>query len=120
MSSSAREIMRIVICALLTGGALLGQNTKRTHLPTFYQDVAPILQQRCQECHRPGEIGPMPLLTYENARPWAKSIKQAVVTRKMPPWYADPHFGNFSNDRSLTQAEIDTLSAWADGGAPAG
>ena len=70
---------------------------------TFHKDVEPILQKSCQECHRPGEIGPMPLLTYEQARPWAKAIKAAVLQGKMPPWPADPHFGKFSNDRSLTQ-----------------
>ena len=87
---------------------------------TFHKDVEPILQQHCQECHRPGEIGPMPLLTYEQARPWAKAIKAAVLKNQMPPWPADPHYGKFSNDRSLTQQQIDTLAAWADAGAPEG
>ena len=58
--------------------------------PTFEKDVLPILQKHCQECHRPGEIAPFSLLTYESARPWAKAIKTAVVTEKMPPWFADP------------------------------
>src|SRR5205823_2475709 len=80
---------------------------------TFYRDVLPVLQDHCQECHRPGEIGPMPLLTYQQARPWAKAIKTAVLTGKMPPWPADPHFGKFSNDRSLSKAQIETLAAWA-------
>lgn len=88
--------------------------------PVFHKDVAAILQARCQECHRAGEIGPMPLLTYQQVRPWAKSIKSAVLTRKMPPWFADPRYGHFSNDRSLTQSEIDTLVAWVDAGAPEG
>ena len=86
----------------------------------FYHDVLPILQNHCQECHRPGEIGPMPLLTYREVRPWAKAIRDAVVTAKMPPWFADPRFGKFANDRRLSQAEIDTIRAWADAGAPAG
>src|SRR6476659_3519299 len=60
---------------------------------TFTRDVAPILQARCQECHRPGEAGPFSLLTYEQARPWAKAIRAAVLQRKMPPWFADPHYG---------------------------
>ena len=81
---------------------------------TYYKDVLPVLQNHCQECHRPGEIGPMPLLTYQQARPWAKAIKTAVLTGKMPPWPADPHFGKFANDRSLSKAQIDTLVAWAD------
>src|SRR5262249_4105874 len=88
--------------------------------PTFSKDVAPILQNRCQICHRPGEAGPFSLMTYDQARPWAKAIKTAVIQRKMPPWFADPHYGKFSNDASLTKAEIDTLAAWADAGAPLG
>jgi len=88
--------------------------------PAFYRDVLPILQNRCQECHRPGEIAPMPFLTYAQVRPWAKAIRSAVLARKMPPWFADPCCGKFSNDRSLTPAERDTLSQWAESGAPAG
>ncbi len=87
---------------------------------TYYRDVAPILQKRCQECHRPGEIGPMPLLSYRDARPWAKAIKEAVLTRKMPPWFADPRAGKFHNDGSLLPGEIQTLAAWADSGAAQG
>jgi mono/diheme cytochrome c family protein len=88
--------------------------------PTFYKDVLPVLQKNCQGCHRPGEIGPMPLLTYDQARPWAKAIRQAVITKKMPPWFADPHVGKFANDRSLSQADIATLASWADTGAKEG
>jgi hypothetical protein len=88
--------------------------------PTFHRDVLPILQKRCQECHRAGEAAPMPLMTYEQARPWAKSIRQAVISKRMPPWHADPHFGAFENDRSLAQHEIGTLVAWADAGAKEG
>ena len=87
---------------------------------TFYKDVLPVLQQHCQNCHRPGEIGPMPLLTYEQTRPWAKAIRQSVSLRKMPPWFADPHFGKFSNDPSLTPAEIGVVQSWVDGGSLAG
>jgi hypothetical protein len=87
---------------------------------TFYRDVIGILQQRCQGCHRPGEIGPMPLRTFEEVRPWSKAIKQAVILRRMPPWDADRTVGKFHNDPSLSQKEIDTLVAWADGGAIAG
>jgi hypothetical protein len=88
--------------------------------PTFYRDVLPILQNRCQECHRPGEIGPMPLLTFRDTRPWAKAIREAVRTQKMPPWFADPCCGKFSNYRRLPPAEIDTLAHWADSGAMPG
>ncbi len=84
---------------------------------TFNKDVLPILEKHCQECHRPGEMAPMSLLGYTEARPWAKAIKAAVVTEKMPPWFADPNYGHFANDRTLTKAEIDTLVSWADNGA---
>src|ERR1700675_971721 len=87
---------------------------------TFNKDVLPVLQKKCQTCHRPGEIGPMALLTYEGTRAWAKAIKAAVLSRKMPPWFADPKYGHFANDRSLRQADINTLAAWADAGAPEG
>jgi len=88
--------------------------------PTFYRDVLPILQNRCQECHRAGEMAPMPLVTYRETRPWAKAIRDATRERKMPPWFADPCCGKFANDRSLTAAEIDTLGAWASTGAAEG
>jgi len=87
---------------------------------TFSKDVAPILAKNCQGCHRPGEAAPMALLTYQQARPWAKAIKEAVLLKKMPPWFADPHYSKFRNDRSMAQKDIDTLVAWADLGAPEG
>ena len=87
---------------------------------TFTKDVAPVLQKNCQACHRPGEAAPFSMLTYEQARPWAKAMKEAVLLKKMPPWFADPHFGKFANDKSLSQKEIDTIVAWADAGAPEG
>ncbi len=88
--------------------------------PTFNRDVVPILQNRCQECHRPGEVAPMPFTTYPQTRPWAKAIREAVLLKKMPPWFAEPGYGPFSNDRSLTKPEIETLVDWADAGAPEG
>jgi len=87
---------------------------------TFNKDILPILQQRCQECHRTGQIGPMPLVTYRQTRPWAKAIRESVMTRKMPPWFADPRFGHFANDLSLSKGEIDAISEWVDAGAPEG
>jgi hypothetical protein len=99
---------------------LAAQTPASSPIPTFTKDVAPIFQARCQGCHRPGEAAPFPLLTYEQARPWAKAIKIAVVQRKMPPWFADPHYGKFLNDSSLAQNEIDTLAAWVNAGAPKG
>jgi hypothetical protein len=88
--------------------------------PSFYRDVLPILEQRCQGCHRVGEIGPMPLVTYDEARANARLIATIVAARKMPPWFADAQVGHFSNDPSLTQREIATLVAWAKSGARAG
>jgi hypothetical protein len=87
---------------------------------TFTRDVAPILYKNCAECHRPGEAAPMSLLSYKDARPWARSIKEKVVTKEMPPWHADPHYQEFANDRRLTQAQIQTIAAWVNGGAKEG
>src|SRR5258705_489576 len=91
-----------------------------TAATTFTKDVAPILYARCVQCHRPNDIAPMSLLDYKSARPWAKSIREAVLTGKMPPWFADPHYGNFANDARLPAREIETIEAWVDGGAPEG
>ena len=87
---------------------------------TFYKDVLPILQNNCQSCHRTGEVAPMALLTYEQTRPWAAAIKVSVLTKKMPPWFADPRYGHFSNERKLTPEQIKTLISWVDNGAPEG
>jgi hypothetical protein len=89
---------------------------------TFTKDVAPILQEKCQSCHRPDTFAPMSLLSYEEARPWAKSIRQKVVAREMPPWYIDKTVGirHFKNDVSLTDQEIATIAKWVDSGAPKG
>jgi hypothetical protein len=87
---------------------------------TFQRDVLPVLQRTCQGCHRPGDIGPMPLLTYEQTRPWAKAIRAAVAQGEMPPWHADPRYGVFANDRSLSESEVRTLVRWVDAGAPEG
>jgi hypothetical protein len=87
---------------------------------SFNKDVLPILQKNCQTCHRPGEIAPMSFMTYKDARPWARAMKTAVVNRQMPPWFADPAYGHFSNDKRLSDADIGTLSAWADQGAVEG
>src|SRR3954465_3832718 len=84
--------------------------------PTFSKDVAPILFKSCVECHRPTAMAPMSLLPYDDASPGARAIKTKVAARQMPPWGADPTVAKYSNDVSLTQAEIDTIAAWADGG----
>ncbi|MCI0410672.1 MAG: heme-binding domain-containing protein, partial [Acidobacteria bacterium] len=87
---------------------------------TFNRDVMPILRKSCQGCHHPGDIAPMSFLSYEETRPWAKSIRENVLKGMMPPWHADPRHGVFSNDRRLTREEIDTLVRWVDAGAPEG
>lgn len=87
---------------------------------TFHKQVLPILQKNCQGCHRPGEAAPMSFLTYNEVRPWAKAIRQAVLVKKMPPWFAEHGVNKFSNDRSLAQSDIDTLIAWTDSGAKEG
>jgi hypothetical protein len=88
--------------------------------PTFSKDVAPILYSKCVTCHRPGEVAPMSLISYRDARPWARAIRDKVIAREMPPWHADSAHGTFRNDRSLTQAQIDTIVKWVDGGARQG
>ena len=80
---------------------------------TFNKDVLPILQKNCQSCHRPGEIAPMSFLTYKDTRPWARAMKTAVASRQMPPWFADPAYGHFANDKRLSDAAITTIAAWA-------
>ncbi|MCZ2152195.1 MAG: cytochrome c [Bryobacterales bacterium] len=87
---------------------------------TFSRDVAPIFYQHCVTCHRPNNIAPMSLIEYKSARPWAKSIRESVLKRKMPPWFADPRFGHFSNDARLSEKEIELIKSWVDGGSPEG
>lgn len=91
-----------------------------TAAPTFSKDVAPVFFARCVSCHRPNDIAPMSLLDYKSARPWAKAIRASVLARKMPPWFADPQYGHFANDARLTPAELETIKAWVDAGAPEG
>jgi hypothetical protein len=88
--------------------------------PTFNNDVAPILFTKCVSCHRAGQVAPMSFLTYEEVRPWVQAVKRKVLSREMPPWRADPRFGHFRNDPSLTPAEIATIVAWVDSGARQG
>jgi hypothetical protein len=112
--------MRSPFFILIVPSVLLAASPTSQTPVTFYKEVLPVLQKNCQGCHRPGEAAPMSFVTYEETRPWAKAMKQAALTRKMPPWFADPHVGKFANDRTLSQADIDILANWADTGAIAG
>src|SRR5437899_8938227 len=89
---------------------------------SFTKDIAPILQEKCQACHRPDSMAPISLVTYEDVRPWAKAIRERVITRQMPPWHIDKTAGiqQFKNDMSLTDEQIQTIVQWADAGAPPG
>ena len=87
---------------------------------TFTKDVAPILFKNCAECHKPNDIAPMSLMSYKEVRPWARSIKEKVVSREMPPWSPDPHYGQFTNDKRLADKDVETIVAWVDGGAKEG
>jgi peroxiredoxin len=103
-------------------GCLIGRVTepKADGTVTFTKQIARILQKNCQECHRPGQIGPMPLLTYEDAAAWSATIREVIADNRMPPWYADPRYGHFSNDRRLAAEEREALLAWIDQGTPKG
>ena len=111
-------ITRFLAAMLMLGGVAMAAEVSSE--PTFNKDVLPILQKNCQTCHRPGQIAPMSFLNYQSTRPWAKAMKLAVSTGKMPPWFADPRYGHFENDRTLPQSDIDTIMKWADASAPEG
>ena len=110
---TATAVLAVVANPMLAAGAAMDQ-------PTFVDHVAPILHANCVSCHRPGQITPMSLRSYDEVRPWAKSIGKAVHRRDMPPWDADPGFGPFSNDVSLADHEIETITRWVSAGAPRG
>ncbi|MBI1760797.1 MAG: thiol-disulfide isomerase [Acidobacteria bacterium] len=119
------RIATLLCLGLLVGAASLlsvsaASGSKVAKPVTFNKDIAPIFHAKCAECHHPGEAAPFSTLTYKDVRPWAKSIKEKVASRTMPPWHADPHFGEWANDRRLTQAQIDAITAWVDAGAPEG
>src|SRR5688572_21873819 len=99
--------------------AIPGQNPPTPEV-TFSKDVAPLVYEHCVYCHRPGEVAPFSLVNYATARPWARAIKEQVLTRRMPPWYLDPRYGSFQNVKELTTKDLATLAAWVDGGAKEG
>lgn len=119
MKLTANSVL-FLVTALAMSGLAHARNADVEKGPTFVDDVAPILHSQCVSCHRPGQIGPMPLRTYDEVRPWAKSIAKNVKSGLMPPWHADPGYGPFRNDRSLSSQEIDTLVRWTRRGAPRG
>jgi hypothetical protein len=112
----------VVLLAGLGAAVSFGLEIDQAASVTFTKDVAPIIFNKCANCHRPGEVAPMPLTSYQEVRPWSRAVREEVIERTMPPWYADPHTTTlkFSNDRRLSQKEIDTIVAWVDGGAVKG
>lgn len=115
---------RLLLVLIVTLAAVAAPIVKRSEAAgvTFSKDIAPIIYNKCANCHRPGEVAPMPLTSYAEVRPWSKAIREEVIQGAMPPWYADPHTSTlkFSNDRRLSQAEIDKIAAWVDAGSPKG
>ena len=114
------QLLGALVLTAAAAAPALAQTSAAT--PTFTKDVAPIFQAKCESCHRPDSIAPMSLVTYEQSRPWARSIRDRVQTRQMPPWHLDKSLGiqHFENDRSLSDAEIDTIVKWVAAGAPKG
>ena len=108
------------LCAAGASVSIGAQSPGAAGTPTYSRDIAPILYNSCTSCHRPGEIGPMSLLTYKDVRPWAKSIGSRVAAGTMPPWHADPQVGEFINDRRLTDVQKTLVARWVDAGAPEG
>jgi len=106
-----------VLCAVVTLSTVQGSDKNTV---TYTKDVAPILNNNCVSCHRPGEVAPMSLLSYKEVRPWAKAIREQVVNRVMPPWFADPKYSEFENDCRLSETQINTIKAWVEAGAPEG
>src|SRR5262249_58519686 len=106
--------------AILATGSTNARSRSEIKGSVTFNEVAPIFFKNCAQCHRDGEAAPMSLLSYKDARPWAKSIREKVTSKEMPPWHADPHVGQWANDRRLSQSDIDTITAWVDGGAQEG
>ncbi len=110
----------VLVCLSATARADSPGESSDANSVTYTKEVARIIQHRCQDCHRPGQIGPMSLLNYESAKNWAETIEEVVTERRMPPWFADPTVGKFAHDRSLSQQEIDTITKWVEAGCPKG
>jgi len=123
MARMKRGLVLLAFCAV-AAAAVVAQQPSEGAAPvepaTFNRDVAPVFHKHCTMCHRPGQSAPMSLLTYEEARPWARAILRQVTSRTMPPWGADPAVGHFANDPSLTREELETITRWVNGGAARG
>src|SRR5712692_687324 len=107
-----------VFCQI--SGTAITSSSNATASITFTRDVASILYKNCAGCHRPNDIAPFSVLTYQDVRPWARSIREKVITRQMPPWHADPRYGHFANDTRLSKKDLDTIVSWVDRGAKEG
>src|SRR5215510_13829676 len=128
--STKRMTLRagVLAASVLFAGALFltvlpateANNPKKAAPVTYSKDVAPIFYKNCAGCHRPNDIAPMSLITYKEARPWARSIKEKVLNREMPPWSPESKPGEFKNDHRLAKKDSDTIVAWVDGGAREG
>src|SRR5574339_1027234 len=117
-----RSVRRFSAALIVTLAVPAAARAQAPDQPTFAKDVAAILQEKCQVCHRAGQMGPMPLVTYQEVRPWVRAIRTKVSTRMMPPWHLDKTVGiqRFKNDISLTDAQIETIVRWVDQGAALG
>src|ERR1700674_646118 len=118
-SEGTRMMTKFAVLAWMTGAAAIAGDLGPVPV-TFYRDVLPILQRKCQTCHQPGQIAPVSFLSYESTRPWAGAIKILTATGQMPPWFAYPPYGHLLNFRALTTREVEILARWADSGAPEG
>src|ERR1051325_2908126 len=118
-----RLSLLFVVLAIACGFVLLNSakvsGDTKTSL-TYSKHIAPIFMKNCMSCHRQGEIAPMALTSYKEIRPWARSIREKIITKEMPPWHADPAHGKWANDRRMAQSDIDTIVKWIDAGAPEG
>src|SRR5499427_8737496 len=112
------SVAGLSLVAVIVSAAVVRTAPPAPQNPTFEKDVLPIVQKACQDCHRPGQMAPFSLMDYESARPWARSIKDKVVSRYMPPWHLDRSIGEYDPDPSLTDEQIAIIAKWVDSGSP--
>ncbi|MFP6583135.1 MAG: cytochrome c, partial [Candidatus Hydrogenedentota bacterium] len=116
----AQKLMIILCAPFIFCCALAHADDTKKRVPTFTRDVLPIMQEHCQECHRPNQVAPIMFMTYDQVRPWAKAIRKVTAAKTMPPFHAIGPLGKFENDLRMTEGEIQTIVRWVDGGAPRG